>query len=141
MFGMEMAETLKNASYISLGLSVLFLLLTVLLFFRYKIRNVIRELSGKERLESTRKMKEGYAFSGTLRQTTVSSGEIYEHQIQGLLNTDQLVSSPPVPSSGTAETGVMRQKTKTSSGRIGKKAKTFTVTKNMIEIHTDESIL
>lgn len=139
---MEAAETLRYASYISFGLAALFFVLTILLFFRYKIRSLIYELSGKARLESTKKMKADYAFSGTLRQTTVPSGEVRQQQMQGLFNTDQLMPASAEPDASAAETGVMRPKMKPgSSGKIGRKAKpAFSITKSMIEIHTDESI-
>lgn len=142
MFGMETAEMLKYASYISFGLAALFLVLTILLFFRYKIRSLVYELSGKARQAATEKMKADYAFSGTLRQATVPSGEVRRQQMQGLFNTDQLTMAQPEADAASAETGVMRPKAKTaSSGRIGRKPKqAFSITKSMIEIHTDESI-
>ena len=142
MFGMETAEVLRDASYISFGLAALFFILTILLFFRYKIRSLIYELSGKARQASTEKMKADYAFSGTLRQTAVPSGEVRQKQMQGLFNTYQLVTAQPEADAASAETGVMRPKAKPgSSGRIGRKPKqTFSITKSMIEIHTDESI-
>ena len=118
MFGMETAEVLRDASYISFGLAALFFILTILLFFRYKIRSLIYELSGKARQASTEKMKADYAFSGTLRQTTVPSGEVRQQQMQGLFNTDQLVTAQPEADAASAETGVMRPKAKPgSSGR------------------------
>ncbi|MGM9617013.1 hypothetical protein [Butyricicoccus sp.] len=156
--GTQTAIVLRYCAYTCFALAVIFLILTITLFFRMRIRNIIYELSGKAKTESTQKMKEGYAVTGTLR----NSGEVGiptenhtkdNDQSQGLINTDQLNGkkrstsqklrkqpNQPAPS-GADETSVLRNPNmgaspQSAAGMGGN----FVIKKDVMLIHTEERI-
>lgn len=116
--------------YAALVLAIVFLILTVLLFFLLKIRDVRAELSGKTRDRVIQTMGQQQTAPGA----PVGSGLSGSLSTGGMMLTDQL----PVSSSSHRMTA-----TASAAGSQGLRktgATGFTIQKEILLIHTQESI-
>lgn len=137
------ADILRAISNSCLVFAAIFLVLSVILFFRLKIRDTIYDLTGRKRASEMKKMQSTYALTGSLLSSNEISSGCEKEQQQGLFNTDQMLNTAdPVvlqASVPASETGVMKQET---SRRVRKKSSAgrMKITKQVILIHTDEKI-
>ena len=152
----ESVEILLFGSYACFAFALIFLIVSVILFFKFKIRDAVYELSGKARTASTQKMQSGYSQTGSLRSSgltgsgALASSEPSESDdLNGsLIMTDRLKNR----TQKTNATNTRQEQKSKRSGSIGAqrssgqstKAKSnsgsFKLTKDILVIHTDERI-
>ncbi len=116
--------------YAALVLAIVFLVLTVLLFFLLKIRDVRAELSGKTRDRVIQAMGQQQTAPGA----PVGSGLSGSLPTSGMMLTDQL----PVSSSSRRTTAAMSAAGSQGLRKTGTTG--FTIQKEILLIHTQESI-
>ena len=153
----ESVEVLLFASYTCLAFTLIFLIMSVILFFKFKIRDAVYELSGKAKNVSTQKMQSGYSTTGSLRSSGLtnsgaiaSSGPSTSDDLNGsLIMTDRLKSAAQksaAPNTRQEQKG-KRSGTISTQKNSGQTAKaknnayvSFKLTKDILVIHTDERI-
>lgn len=136
-----MAEMLRLGAYVCFALALLFLIATIVLFFRLNIRDVLYELSGRAKSESIQKMKADYAVTGSLSSTSKHLSSEADDQSRGLINTGQL----PAGKSGLKKTKSVQLKpgpdeTTALRGRTTGSGISFVVTKDIAVVHTEERL-
>lgn len=154
----ESVEIFNYLSLICLAFSLVFIVVSVILFFKFKIRDAIYELSGKARVASTQKMQSGYSVTGSLRSSGLTgSGALSSSETSksddlngSLMMTDRLKSK----TQKTSPANTRQEQKSRRSGAInapkgaGQTAKSknsayggFKLTKDIIVVHTDERIV
>lgn len=124
---------------VCLVLFILFLLVTVLLFFRFDIRNVIDLRTGRGAKKTIQKMEEINAKTGKLRQEMTA-------QTPSVLRPEERVILPP-----TEETVCIKKETEVMNTDVlgppgGQKIRqqelpgAFKIIKDNMWVHTDEFI-
>lgn len=82
---METYEILRIGFFVCLGVAVLFLILSILLFFMFDIRGVISSRSGKTRQKTIKEMEETNSSTGRLMQKKQSqkntTGNLDKHKV------------------------------------------------------------
>lgn len=140
---------LDNVFIICSALSVTFVIVSVILLFALRIRDVFYELSGKARAEATKKMQENYAVTGSLRQgdgpaaTSETSGKLASNSSGLYLTSGLSVSAEKGGTDGTTvldrkQTGLKRDESRKESP--GGQNNLFNVNKEVILVHTEEKI-
>lgn len=149
----DTADILQFCSYTCLVLAGLMLIISVILFFKFKIRDTIYELSGKARVSSTQKMQSSYTVTGSLRSGSITgsgalnsseTGSRSDDLSSSLIMTDTLMgkTQKTIPSGGKqssrkrSETGNIKKSSQLGSS----KQSYYQLTKDVIVIHTDERI-
>lgn len=142
---------------VCLTLAVLFLVITIVLFFLFGIRNVIVELSGKERRQAIEQMASGQPVvksrigignsgrigtgsSGKIRSGPTTSGRLGKNKQR---DTDLLLTSriPKVQQAAqpqpAAQPAPRAQRAPAGTMPLSNE---FTVTRDIVVVHTQETI-
>lgn len=134
MIDAGISDVLNYASYICYAISVVFLILAIILFYKLEIKNVIYELSGKAKVASTQKMNESYAVTGSLRNSSGLTGSFDKSGVlSGEVPTSTRTSGKIRPEVGNGKKTGQTGKTRMGSA--------FTITKDVMIVHTDERII
>ncbi len=151
------------AFVICMLLTIVFLAIAIALFFLLKIRNVIRELSGRAQRDAMAEMgKEGASrgggprigigLSGKVGSGRTTSGPLgrkgHRREGSGMTLTDRIQKPAPAPATAPMidETAPLVQEPvptppdKQAASRSPKQSNGFTVTRDIIVIHTQETI-
>lgn len=132
-------ELLRYSGYAFAVFAVLLFILAVVLFFKFRIREVFYELSGKGKIKMTEKMTASYEMTGTLRKTDTHTGATEKTGKTG--GTGEL--------SGSLHTGSIQRTGQISHARkVSKSGKTrsaglapgFVIEKELVVVHTNERI-
>lgn len=153
----DSVEILHFGSYACLAFAIILIAVSVILFFKFKIRDAIYELSGKARIASTQRMQSGYSVTGSLRSSSFTgSGSLPSSETSksddlngSLMMTDRLKSktqktNPPNTrqDSKSKRSGAINVQKGSSqparSKNLGHSG--FKLTKDIIVVHTDERI-
>lgn len=147
----DIVEIFQFGSYASLALSVILIIVSVILFFKFKIRDAIYELSGKARVTSTKKMQSSYCVTGSLRSGSVTgSGSLNSSETsksddlnRSLMMTDTLRGKTQSGGRQDLKKHGNTANVKKSSQLTGSKKLEhgiYKLTKDVVVIHTEERI-
>lgn len=126
-----MIETLRISGYTCFILAAIMLVISVVLFFRFRIKDVIYELSGKARTDLTSKMISGYNVTGTLRrQDSPTSGSIKSNS-----PASGQISKITAPTTSGIKARKVSKKSGNASSQLG-----FNIIKEIALVHTNERI-
>ncbi len=138
---------------VCIGLAVLFLVLTVVLFFRFNIRGTIANRSGRARKKTIEQMREANERTGRLKYagkvamgeyTPMSLGDGKTDETQGSRDgrpaMEETMPLEPPQAAGSPKGSLPGSPKGSLSGRKKKKpyAGKFVITKEVLLIHTDE---
>ncbi|MCH5198318.1 MAG: hypothetical protein J1E34_05370 [Oscillospiraceae bacterium] len=148
-------EFLRYGSYACLIIAVILLILAIVFFFRYRIKDVIYELSGKAKTDLTSKMSTEYQNTGSLRSSDPrTSGSLArsEEINQSLIMTDRLSGKSKAQNKAAsgkpnetmaiknAGTGQLRKVSKKAEAAGVGNSSGFRIIKDVMVIHTTETV-
>ncbi|MBQ6019669.1 MAG: hypothetical protein IJL26_05745 [Clostridia bacterium] len=124
----------RFGSYVAAAVAGILLILAVVLFFKMKILDVIRELSGKSRADLTAKMTSSYGVTGSLRRSASSAAaeSANSPETRAETKTGQIGK--------TGQISHARKVNKTPKPKTGQPGARFEITKDVAVIHTSERI-
>ena len=154
---MDSIQILQACCYICIALAVIFLGITIALFFVYKIKDLIFEISGKAKAQTTSQMSQSYDQTGSLRETksdtpTAKSGK--NQKKKGAAKQAPAQKSPVAAPQQQAASAAASDETNRfgdteliSNGPAIRKVSSqapsvaFTITKDVLVVNTTERVI
>ncbi|QBE95743.1 hypothetical protein PMF13cell1_01267 [Blautia producta] len=144
----QQIQLFHNLFLVCMGLCIFFLVLSVMLFFKFDIRNIFNVRTGRSVKKTIKEMEEVNARTGQLRRTSPSAGTSKRLNKVRKVDLQDVVQNPKTSSnlaSGQDSTEVLTESTggytlEAAQADVDERYGRFEIIAGVMLIHTEEAV-